>query len=151
MCDCVQDPPEYFGGRYLAYKPDIPSELLRAATPPDREHPPQNMTHVAPQFDLVHHQYKQVRPARGLPSHQYAACAAVMSIVMWQAGRASGRDGFLVSAQQLDVCLLQLRSAWAIAQSLNRTLVLPEFWSGQDRCAVPCCPATTTPAAAVRP
>jgi hypothetical protein len=32
--------------------------------------------------------------------------------------------------------LLQLRSAWAIAQVLNRTLVLPEFWSGQDRCAV---------------
>lgn len=57
----MQDPPEYFSGRYLAYKPDIPSELLRKATPPDREHPPQNMTHLAPQFDLVHHQYKQVR------------------------------------------------------------------------------------------
>ncbi len=29
--------------------------------------------------------------------------------------------------------MLQLRSAWAIAQALNRTLVLPELWSGQDR------------------
>lgn len=56
----MQDPPEYFSGRYLAYRPNIPSELLEAATPPDREHPPQNMTHVAPQFDLIHHQYKQV-------------------------------------------------------------------------------------------
>lgn len=59
----MQDPPEYFEGRYLAYKPDIPSELLRAATPPDQDHPPQNMTHLAPQFDLVHHQFKQVQRA----------------------------------------------------------------------------------------
>lgn len=41
-------------------------------------------------------------------------------------------------AWHLSECLLlQLRSAWAIAQALNRTLVLPEFWSGQDRCANP--------------
>ena len=31
--------------------------------------------------------------------------------------------------------VLQLRNAWAIAQVLNRTLVLPDFWSAQDRCA----------------
>lgn len=57
----LQDPPEYFAGRFLAYTPDIPSELLRAATPPNREGPPQNRTHIAPQMDLIHHQYAQVR------------------------------------------------------------------------------------------
>ena len=27
----------------------------------------------------------------------------------------------------------QVRDAWAIAQTFNRTLVLPEIWTGHDR------------------
>jgi hypothetical protein len=132
-----QDPPDYFAGRHLAYRPDVPSELLRAATPPDQEHPPQNMTHVAPQFHLVHHQYKQARHAPAGTRHAAAHAPCRAWAVLCGVDHACG-------SLSVHCHLLQLRSAWAIAQALNRTLVLPEFWSGQDRsvscrCAVCTC------------
>ena len=63
---CLQDPPGYFEGRFLVYKPDIPSEMLRRAVPPRREHPMQTRDHIAPQFELIHHQLKQVCTVLGL-------------------------------------------------------------------------------------
>mmetsp|Transcript_5824 Transcript_5824/g.16640 ORF Transcript_5824/g.16640 Transcript_5824/m.16640 type:complete len:662 (+) Transcript_5824:421-2406(+) len=78
------DPPEYFGGHFLAFHPDVPTEMLKAAVPPE-DGRTMTMEEVEHQMTLIHHQ------------------------------------------------LVQVRSAWAIAQTLNRTLVLPEMWSGVDR------------------
>lgn len=79
------DPPEYFDGRFVAYTPDVPPQMLSAAVPPNNREHKQSMKEAEPQFALIHHQFAQIR------------------------------------------------SAWAIAQTFNRTLVLPEIWTGNDR------------------
>jgi hypothetical protein len=54
------DPPEYFDGRFVAYTPDVPPQMLSAAVPPNNREHKQSMKEAEPQFALIHHQFAQV-------------------------------------------------------------------------------------------
>lgn len=56
------DPPEYFDGYFLAFHPDVPTEMLRAAVPPEHGRT-MTMEEVHRQMTLIHHQLYQVRDA----------------------------------------------------------------------------------------
>ena len=53
------DPPEYFDGRFVAFTADVPADLLKAAVPPDDDSVKWTKEEAAPQFALIHHQYRQ--------------------------------------------------------------------------------------------
>lgn len=53
------DPPEYFGGHFLAFHPDVPTEMLKAAVPPE-DGRTMTMEEVEHQMTLIHHQLVQV-------------------------------------------------------------------------------------------
>lgn len=53
------DPPEYFDGRFVAFTADVPANLLKAAVPPDDDSVKWTKEEAAPQFALIHHQYRQ--------------------------------------------------------------------------------------------